>query len=247
MGMSKDTNGKKKSPVSHTRAFNQITPLCHDTEAGYVCPDDFDRKAPDYHQRISALRGEVEAFERRIAAAQGAPPPRNGVIRRIGEVNDPTEENDVIPESKPDDGHDGECITEEIILKGRVFPAQNSSNSFTLGAFAGDELETCTAVNVLVATLRRLPSSGEVKAERMGVDEVEALQKDIVEVDLRSSGITAQGLQTLLPAIATEGLLPSLELLRLDQQLVDTKMVTMLIKGFRAFREDVVVSSCPHP
>lgn len=59
------------------------------------------------------------------------------------------------------------------------------------------------------------------------------------------SGIAVEGLQKLLPVLATESLLSSLETIRLDSELTQDPSVTILIKGFIMFRKEVqIVNSC---
>ncbi|KAF4656259.1 hypothetical protein FOZ61_007068 [Perkinsus olseni] len=241
-----------------------VVQLCNDTEAGYVCPDDFDRKAPGYQRRvmvgepwsphprlhsircssvhaIQELRSEVEAYEARVTAAQDRPKPVNGVIRRIDEVHASSPGNGLNGESGTTEEGDPSCGYEEVWfnIDDLIAATPDGCNQARLCGFGPGALSSDSAVDALLSALRSMTTAG---APSQGLEEPQdAVSPIVVDLDLRGSGVTVSGLQKVLPALATEGLLPSLEILRIDAELTEDPSVALLIKGFSAFRKDVRV------
>ncbi|KAF4693816.1 hypothetical protein FOZ60_009953 [Perkinsus olseni] len=239
-----------------------VVQLCNDTEAGYVCPEDFDRKAPGYQRRVIAgepwsqhprlhsircssvhgiqeLRSEVEAYEARVTAAQDRPKPVNGVIRRIDEVHASSAGNGLNGESGTTEEGDPSCGHEEFNIGDLIAATADGCNQARLCGFGPEALSSDSAVGALLSALRTMPAAG-APSQALGVAQ-DAVPPIVVELDLRGSGVTVRGLQKVLSALATEGLLPSLEILRIDAELTEDPSVALLIKGFSAFRKEVRV------
>ncbi|KAF4722348.1 hypothetical protein FOZ62_015489, partial [Perkinsus olseni] len=137
-----------------------VVQLCNDTEAGYVCPEDFDRKAPGYQRRIQELRSEVEAYEARVTAAQDRPKPVNGVIRRIDEVHASSAGNGLNGESGTTEEGDPSCGHEEFNIGDLIAATADGCNQARLCGFGPEALSSDSAVGALLSALRTIPAAG---------------------------------------------------------------------------------------
>ncbi|EER06332.1 hypothetical protein Pmar_PMAR006098 [Perkinsus marinus ATCC 50983] len=167
-----------------SRFISTVVQLCNDTEAGYICPDDFNRKAPGYQQKIRELRGEVEQYEANMSAAREHSKPVNGVIRRIDEVTKSACEGSAVEATLVAGEVPLPCTNQAEIVNQKLTRMGNDCSRAILGGFAPTDLCTESAVDALVEALRRI-SAKELKSSHIAKEPLNTSQPVVVELDLR--------------------------------------------------------------